>query len=1249
MNQNKLLTDLSTALQAIDGEDWRLESRDDCPSSDAVLHTPHCIVFFVLVSSYSKIEIAHKKAQSEIAALSQPRKPSWPRDKYLVLLVTDVEFPPKAQTSARMVVEDRFYCRKFVLHVDGKPLQELLHTLPFWPITPSFLSAETSVSLSVKELLKGFDPELTSDLASMRPGVDRIADKIVEGKYQLIAQSSSGRQFIARESNDLPGIRVTGLDISDFRGIQCIDQKKMPFTADITIVYGSNGTGKTSIADALEWVVTGNISHVDTTKQSSNEPDPIMNLFSPDGITKVTCYLNNDTFVSRAKDGRKETKQIDGKHEQDNRKVIDHVVGMKAPAGVTPLQIQHLRELFSGSHLLAQHNMRRFLEPTNASDRFDTLTNMIGAEEFVRFREKTASVNKRLQSTLRDQTYEGTKARREFESTKNKIHQVRGELKYIQNILSKDHTATERIQELIEILERNGCILDGELLSHLQNESILNQIDNITSYLEPIITSKKKQVSDLLLKFENLKQSVQQKLKIRKELEQLREESLQQKKMLSRLQNNYSTLTEQLNQQSGIRDNLSKDRSEAETKRKQLLWLNSIHSEYTQSIGQLQEIAKTLNSRLSVIRELEKELNQKEDLLVAVQISIEKTDQQIADKNESLSRLTVLSNRLQNVLSNHADIKELGEKASKLDQKTKNLRAELDATKTQAKTAHSLTESLQHTYEGLSAGHKTKQALLARLYELIDSPKCTLCGRDFSSVDEAKSTIKQQLASVPKELTSITHKVEKARKDEENAVAKVRTLSHALEANESSLDDCRKQQAVALEKVKKFVLECKNLSVILPENNSGNWTNIINEALEKYQTGELTSKVVLLRDQKSLVSAQTIKLRQTISAETTAIDKARHEKERLESRISTIQTEMISHKFDPHKLPSSECLRKELSLITSRLEATSGQLVEQENLIKPLLVKDKQLRNEIANISESIAHDKIRLNACESIWTEFTSLCQAVDVDVNNIQNSLKARRQTVLDTKVSLDAADSIFQELQQYALLERKSSELQRFDEERKRLEKVLKCTQDTVDYLQQWYKRMKTLEIEVSRQQAATVGAHLKQLEPILQLLYSRLNPHPVFGSVKIIVDEDSHTLDVQTMTNIEHDSNQIIVSPSKFFSDAQMNVLAISVFLAGALQQRWSRFRTLFIDDPIQQMDEMNVAAFLDLLRGLTGDHQFIVFTCSRDFYLLALDKLACLNKMRPGRFCAYRLEGVAPANLVVHCDTDVMLKKAPPSK
>lgn len=100
---------------------------------------------------------------------------------------------------------------------------------------------------------------------------------------------------------------------------------------------------------------------------------------------------------------------------------------------------------------------------------------------------------------------------------------------------------------------------------------------------------------------------------------------------------------------------------------------------------------------------------------------------------------------------------------------------------------------------------------------------------------------------------------------------------------------------------------------------------------------------------------------------------------------------------------------------------------------------------------------------------------------------------------------------------------------------------------------------------------------------------------------------------------------------------MNTLAITVFLAGALRQKWSRFNTILIDDPIQQMDEMNVCAFLDLIRGLAYERQFIIFTCSRDFYLLALEKLECLNKSNAGKFLAYRLEGIAPADLKVHCD------------
>lgn len=1243
MDRTILLTELRSAIKSIGREDWQIEFREDCPSSDVVLHTNHCVVFFVLIPSSSQIISVHKKAQNEIAALSQRQKASWPRDNNLVFLITDTDFPPMACANARKVVEDRYYCRKFVLHLNGKSLSELLCALPFWPLTPSFHTADISVSFSVKGLLKEFDPELTSDLAAMHPGVDRIAENIVAGKYQLIDQSSSGRKFIARERNELPGIRVTGLDILDFRGIGLIDQKVMPLTSDITIIYGPNGTGKTSIADALEWVVTGNISHVETNRQSCDEPDPIVNLFSTGSTTKVTCHLNNNSSVTRKKDGRKEIRQINGVQSPDDRKIIDHVVGTRVPKGVTPLPIQHLRELFSGTHLLAQHNMRKFLEKTKAAERFDILTKMIGAEEFVRFRDKASSVSKRLEIYLRDLTYESERISSEFKDLKNKVTQSRVEVKDIQNVLSKDRTAIKRIQELIEILEQIGCVFDKELLGCLHKENLDNYIDGIVSYLEPIIESKNKQISELLFKLDNIKQLITPKLKVREEIEELRREISHHNEMISKLQKDHTELIKELKPHVEHREILYKESSEAEFKNKQLLWLSSYYGEYTQLIEQIKENKIKLSNCLAVICKYEKEFHQNEDVLGTILSSLKRTEQNIIGQKEKLSSLNILANRLEEVIINHNKTKHLKENITSISQKIKELQAKLDTAKMQTKGANSLTNNLRGIYEKLSSGHETRHTILARLYELTDLPKCSLCGREFSSIDEAKSTIKQQLFSIPDELADITHRYEKAKKDEGIAIEKEQTIIQELKRTESSLDDHNKQLSAILSKIHGYILECKNISIILPEDNPESWTNIIAESFKIYQVDKLVSEITYLKDQNATVMAQIEKIKQMISTENEGARKIRLEEERLKTRIVNIQTEMMANKIDPQKLPTMKCLSEEIASVKKQLVALNNQLSSQDEQIKPLVTKDKDLKDKITTINEQITCGKKRLNECESIWIEFTSLCQMADVEVNDVHKSIQKRIQAVYDMKVSLGEASNIYLELQQYASLERKYSELHNYLQKQEQLEKELKGKQNKADYLKKWHDRLKILETEVSKQQVSTVGAHLKQLEPTLQLLYTRLNPHPVFGGVKVAVSEENHTLDIHSMTSDEADIKPTIISPSKFFSDAQLNVLAISIFLAGALQQQWSRFRTLIIDDPIQQMDEMNVAAFLDLVRGLAGTYQFIIFTCSRDFYLLALDKLACMNAASSKCFNAYRLEGMAPAKLAVHCDTNTIPK------
>lgn len=259
-------------------------------------------------------------------------------------------------------------------------------------------------------------------------------------------------------------------------------------------------------------------------------------------------------------------------------------------------------------------------------------------------------------------------------------------------------------------------------------------------------------------------------------------------------------------------------------------------------------------------------------------------------------------------------------------------------------------------------------------------------------------------------------------------------------------------------------------------------------------------------------------------------------------------------------------------------------------------------------------------------------------LDPDKPSESIRAATQKMEELRQSIAGLEKKVQVLQQVVSMTRLKSDVDALGRTTQDAKQGVEVASENEARFRNWMSHLEKLEAEVVRRQVDVVGTHLQRLEPTMQQLYHRLNPHPIFGHLRIRVKEETRELDVEAEPSVDRERlGDVSVAPSAFFSDAQMNTLAISVFLAGALRQRWSGFNTILIDDPIQQMDEMNVNAFLDLVRGLAGQRQFIIFTCSRDFYLLALDKLDCLNKSKKGTFLAYRLEGVAPAELKVHCD------------
>jgi exonuclease SbcC len=146
---------------------------------------------------------------------------------------------------------------------------------------------------------------------------------------------------------------------------------------------------------------------------------------------------------------------------------------------------------------------------------------------------------------------------------------------------------------------------------------------------------------------------------------------------------------------------------------------------------------------------------------------------------------------------------------------------------------------------------------------------------------------------------------------------------------------------------------------------------------------------------------------------------------------------------------------------------------------------------------------------------------------------------------------------------------------------------------------------------------VIAELKELikaffyEDLIDSIYRKIDPHPSLKKVEFLPDFE--TSDRPGLNIVLSDGAGDSVSPILYFSAAQLNILSLSVFLAGALHAKdddGNPLDVIMIDDPIQSMDSINVLATIDLLRSISVrfDKQIIISTHDENFFGLLQRKI-----------------------------------------
>ena len=130
-------------------------------------------------------------------------------------------------------------------------------------------------------------------------------------------------------------------------------------------------------------------------------------------------------------------------------------------------------------------------------------------------------------------------------------------------------------------------------------------------------------------------------------------------------------------------------------------------------------------------------------------------------------------------------------------------------------------------------------------------------------------------------------------------------------------------------------------------------------------------------------------------------------------------------------------------------------------------------------------------------------------------------------------------------------------------------------------------------------------------LINRFYKKIDLNPDYKDIAIKCDFTAEKPRLNVLATEENEEYPII--PSVYFSAPQLNILSLCIFLAKALRVKDDEGKPvdcIFIDDPIQSMDIINVLSTIDLLRSLlvkTGK-QMIFSTHDENIHALLQRKI-----------------------------------------
>lgn len=1040
-------------------------------------------------------------------------------------------------------------------------------------------------------------------------------------------------------------MKIKSVKITGFRAFEKEKDSTFDFTKDGEImnfasIYAPNGFGKTSFYDAVEWGITHKIQRfdrmVDFEKvRKDNNGDLLLNNASSSG--KVIVETNLETFqniINKRKVYKKDEKPINEyfKHQILTQDLIDSVLKEeKADKRYENfLEIDDNLKKYDSAYkkintLLGYITDQRNELVKSKGDEEKKLQGEIDfKQEFKKFdeiNEVINSLNKESenlilidQNTFNQTSYDNLSRNIDVRLLSLEEELIKVKLRIDTIILARDGEESEDSK------------LYGGVLSYLDNKSKVVKLDEQIKELDKIIKWFEEQE-----KVNSESSVIEENLKI-------------QQNRLERALNIEKHFETFISIQKEI-DNLNKDIAGFKD-----ILLNSerekfnTEKEKNDTIIKLNDLKKSLEKNRSILNNIptqQKQFELTSKAIVDLQKVIGDLSKSITIEEKNLNDLKIILDEFgyyENKIND--DIELLLE--FKLFDEYKELVTHYINEKQNLENLKKAFQEIQFGIDNHNQLNKELNDFINSGLELVNksqSSECPLCNHNYDTFEKLSENILSNKLLNSQLKIYLEEKVE----------------------TESKINKLVSQLSFDKEKIKKFFSSLKQPYL----SDYRNAQNVIDklDSERKINSEKLNSNQSILSDiNLSLGDSKTFqdlstKIQNDISKTDNQIlelsDQMKKNDEILLHKETLIKSTKEKLEISEHNLLKHQSSNEHKEVRKYFIEELNSNNIEKYMLsegISSIHATLSNLTDKKGSLNKSLEELKLKLSNHTLHKNEYIKKTQEIN-DAKSLMLRVYESYENFILSEFGIKISDKDKSQIEEAFIdLIEKQKEAERHVEYKIEKYKILKIlndacikateskrVQDEIEKINTNLKELSSAEKELNNEKEnlktylkGTIEAYF--YTPLINAIYRKIDPHPDYKEIEFECDFGENKPRLQIYTK---DSKGIKNIPSLYFSTAQVNILSLSIFLARALKttdNEGNSVDCIFIDDPIQSMDSINILSFIDLFRGITFslDKQLIVSTHEENFHLLLKKKIP--SELFKSTFIEFETFGMVKPNL-----------------